>query len=226
MGSVFFITFFPFVFAFVIAFFLFYKYATPLYIPFVVSIFSFCSVFVSSLLQVLFSFLQINIRNYSFFLGTLFNSYIYSSTIEESIKVLFFYFVLRLFYQNFKGKENIKSASLKTGNAKMILLVAMFFAACFAAFENISYIAKDINTLATRMCTSTLLHIFIAQYYLYLKSNWYKKIFLSVCVPIFVHGSYNLFIALNGKFVILSFVILIFIIIQGIHTMIGKLKER
>ena len=225
MSSIFFLVFFPFIFAFIIAFVLFFVYATPLRIPFVISLFSFCSIFLSSVLQVLLSSLQIKIKDYSTFLLTLFNSYIYSATVEEGIKLLLFYFFLHFFCPDFEKKGGIEGVSPKARDSKISIFLAMFFAACFAAFENISYVATDFRTLPIRMVTVTFLHISIAQYYLYIKANWQKKIFLSLLLPIFIHGSYNLFIALKGKFVILSFAILLFLVVQNIYKIIGKCRE-
>ena len=195
----------PFIFSVIFAFFLIYNTNLSIYILLIVSLFSFLAIFISSLLQLLTSFLLSQFLQQENTLTIFFNSFIYSGAIEEITKFLFFYIVISFVIPSHckKLKEN---ATYHFEKAKK--------QSCFAGFENIAYMVFNIKILHIRLITATLFHIFVSPYYLksILKTNNIRPSFL--IIPIFLHGTYNILITSGGIFSLLSFVIILFLVIR------------
>ncbi len=203
--------FFPFIFSVFFSFFLVCRMGVQVYAVLYASLFSFLAILVSSILQLLIFFLFSPLLGQREILNLFFDSFIYSATIEEMIKFfLFYYFLLRVKYSSSLTISNEEK------NKNQILILVMFFASCFAGFENISYMLFEIRLLPIRLVTASLLHILVSPYYLkaIIKT---KNIHTSVLIiPIILHGTYNLLVTLGGVFFLLSFVIIFFLLIQNI----------
>ena len=218
--------FIPFVFAIVFVFFLVCKKSFAMHVLLLTVLFSFFAIFISSILQLFifrlfYDFLK---RIPISFFQHFFHSFIYSGFIEEVIKFFFFYCVLVFFVHPYIQRAKGISYSDNIRKRELILLV-MFFASCFAGFENIAYIllntsSWDImwryisNLLCIRLFTASLFHIFVSQYYLKAISKENRINFAFLLIPIFLHGIYNFFVAIGGVFFKISIVIIIFLLVR------------
>ena len=204
----------PFIFSVIFAFFLIYNTNLSIYILLIVSLFSFLAIFISSLLQLLTSFLLSQFLQQENTLTIFFNSFIYSGAIEEITKFLFFYVVISFVIPSHCKKLEENATYHFEKAKKQFLILVMFFASCFAGFENIAYMVFNIKILHIRLITATLFHIFVSPYYLKSipKTNNIRPSFL--IIPIFLHGTYNILITSGGIFSLLSFVIILFLVIR------------
>ena len=210
--------FFPFVFSVVFFFFLVCEESLSLRSILFATLFSFLSVVTSSSLQLLLSFLFPSLLRQTELLTILFDSFVYSGVVEEVTKFFSFYCFL-VFCMPLNVKCLADTISLSDEKyRKQLLMLAMFFASCFAGFENIAYMVFNINTLTIRLISATLFHIFVAPYYLRAFSNT-KDINLSfIIIPVLLHGMYNMFIILGGAFFLFSFIIIFFLFVHTYQT--------
>ncbi|MGP1438084.1 MAG: PrsW family glutamic-type intramembrane protease [Treponema sp.] len=203
----------PFIFNIIFIFLNFHQKTFKIYTLLFTTIFSFLAIIISSFLQLFLSHLFSQFLKQESFLTLLFNSFIYSGAIEEITKFLFFYCVLIFFVPSHIKERALMQIYDKKSRKKLLILV-MFFASCFAGFENIAYIVLNIKLLPIRLITATIFHILIAPYYLKAISKE-KSICLSFLMrPILLHGTYNIFMMIGGVFFSLSFVIIFFLLIK------------
>ena len=211
-------TFLPFIFVVVFAFLIIYRRDFLIHTLIFTSIFSFFAIFISSILQLSISLLFSHFLKQKGTLSLIFNSFIYSGAIEEITKSLFFYYILVFFEPaNIeKTKPIIQSYSKET--RQQLLILAMFFASCFAGFENISYMVFNIKLLPIRLITASLFHILVAPYYLKAISRQNSIRLIFIIIPILLHGIYNMLAMIGGAFLPLSFVIIFFL---GVRMLIN-----
>ena len=202
----------PFIFSIILAFLLIHNRSFSMLTLLIVDLFSFLAIIISSVLQLLTSSLFPSLLSEENILTLFFNSFIYSGAIEEIVKFFLFYTILVLIIpSNYKNQEqNAQSRSNKI--ERQLLTLAMFFASCFAGFENISYIIFNIDILTIRLITASLFHILIVPYYLKTFSKTKRIKVSSLTIPIILHGTYNMFIMIGGLFSFFSFVILFFLL--------------
>ena len=202
----------PFLFSVPLAFFLIQK-GLSLYTISLTSLFSFFAILASSILQLLISFCFSQFLKEEKLTTVLFTSFVYSGAIEEIIKFFFFHCTLAFFIPTYVEMATPITHHPSQKLRKQLFILAMFFASCFAGFENISYIVLNIKLLPIRLITANLFHIFIASYYIDTKCTK-KSYFSFLIVPILLHGSYNMLIMTESILSIFAFIIILFLLLR------------
>lgn len=213
------VAFIPFIFSVILAFCLIKKNVSVCFVL-LATLFSFLAIFISSIFQLVISFFLSHFLTQQDVLSILFASFIYSGAIEEIIKFIFFYYLLVFFKPS---NIEVISPIMLSSNKKMkmqLIILAIFFASCFASFENIAYIVLDIKLLPIRLITASLFHISIAPYYLKAISKTKNIYFSFLSIPILLHGIYNMFVMIGGIFSIFSFILIFFLLVKTYQTTI------
>lgn len=218
----FFVIFVPFIFSFVIAFVIFYKRIVSFSALLTLSLFSLSSLLLASCVQVLASPLS-SLQGVSPIFASIFRAYVYSSLIEESSKIFIFYLFAKCLLNRFlltkrnnNTRENyIKDCSVVSkNNARGSVLLIMFFAASFAGFENIAYIAIEPNIWSYRLFNASMLHILLSPIYVGIFNDRIRSFVYSIVIATILHGSYN-FVACNVG-ALYSYIIIGLLLIKNI----------
>ncbi|MGP1529597.1 MAG: PrsW family glutamic-type intramembrane protease [Treponema sp.] len=132
---------------------------------------------------------------------TLMQHFLITSFTEESIKYLVLCIFIYLYLQ--KKYKNQKEQSI-------YYYIAIFFGLCFGCFETLSYSIRYTNTLFFRIFTTVILHGSLAAFYIpvILRKDGILIVFFAI--PVFLHGLYNLFSAMQGFFIYCSFALIYF----------------
>lgn len=161
----------------------------------------------------------IKVENIHNIIILLFYCYIFVATTEELTKFFMTYYI------SYNNKE--------FDQAYDIILYSVFVGLGFAFFENIIYILgsdMNITTALLRGITAVPAHTCfqtIMGYYLYLSKTKDKNIniFLSIMIPIILHGTYDFFIFSQNILLLLLFVILLIFLIIFAYSRIKKLLQ-
>jgi len=220
LGDLLLIVVLPFFLVFFFAFYLFFSEKLPPYIPLFLVLSSFISVLSALIIQHYLTFFVLHLLGKeNHFYYTIFNSFVYSATIEEISKIFFFFLscnLLRL-TSRFKVKLQIeKTQQVNILSEKTISVLAMFFASSFAAFETVGYSIHEPKLLFLRLLTATLLHIFISPIYV---GIFKKKVLSSIALSIAIHGTYNFLVDASNITIPLSFCLLILLLLKTIHNL-------
>ncbi len=168
-------------------------------------LFSFAAVKLSNLIQtLLFLLYEKHFPNKTYWLDIIFNSFISSALVEESIKLLLFYLFAKLVFSS--RKVDLKNNE----KANHVFFLAIFFGFIFATFENIAYFIHDISSIKIRLFTTSFLHATIAVYYWKILTK-NKKIAFFIQAWL-LHAFFNFFLNLNIYFALFSVLILFYLL--------------
>lgn len=160
-----------------------------------------------------------NVENIHNKFSLLIYCFIFVGTIEEISKFIMIYSI------SYNNKE--------FDQAFDIILYSVFVGLGFACFENMIYILGselNITTALLRGFTAVPAHVCfqtIMGYYLYLSktNNKNNNIFLSIIIPIILHGTYDFFIFSQNELLILLFILLLIFLIIFANSKIKKLIQ-
>ena len=205
------VLFFPFLVVFTLAFYLFLVESIPSYVPFLLIVASFIAVLFALLVQHCISSVALHIASNDTFAQMIFNSFLYSATIEEISKIFFFFTTYKLLHLRQQAKEKTNSTSIRT-----ISRLAMLFASSFAAFETVSYSIYEPQLLFIRLFSASLLHILVAPIYV---GIFKKQMLLSIFASISIHGIYNLLVEASSVTFPFSFLVLIPLLLKASYDL-------
>lgn len=231
----------PFLLVFLLAFRLFLIEKLFPHIPLLLVIFAFASLLFALFLRHYLSFLTLYLSSRDSFSQVLLDSFLYSATVEEVSKILFFFIsckVLRLVpnvlsphvasmalhstQKSCQAEGRVNDAKkIDEESRKKLAVLAVFFATSFAAFENVGYSLYEPEVLLLRFCTATLLHILIAPFYL----GIFKSQLHVIAVSSIIHGTYNFLITLGSVGFLLSLCLLLALLFKHIYDRLKASKD-
>lgn len=133
---------------------------------------------------------------YSDFFTRFFNSFITAALIEEGCKTGVF-ILLSIYMQHCCKKSNT------TVLPYHCLLTAFFFGCLFSGFENISYNIRYPQFQFLRICTASVLHGALGNFYFKILHTKTQTAAIGIFLAaVGLHGCYNFFAALGGWFML------------------------